>query len=283
MNGLRNKRNGNAGDGYDYWITATELMSAVMLVFILLGLVAMLRAKDEESKRSGADTALAVAKREIAEVRRSAAADLAQCRSEVGTMESCDADLKKCRGDYAALLSTNEACAKLGEKQRKIDDSIRSIAGALGVEMEVSSNSVRLDANLLFPTGSDSLSQEGETALLALIPKYAEVILMSEVKDSVRRVMIEGHSSRLGGDLLNMRLSTTRALRIYEYLTSKLPPFPEREEFLKLLTPAGRGELDATGGPDSDLPSDRTVELRIEFFVPVSSAELPAPLGGKLQ
>ena len=277
------KRSAGRGEGYDYWITATELMSAVMLIFVLIGLVALLRAKDEEQETAACEGDLKICNDKLgnAEV---AARELAQCREGSGelkrALDECGVDLASCTQQRESCRQFNEQCSALGDSSRQINEALKSIGGSLDLDVDTKSNTVRLDANLLFPSGSDSLSDEGKAALIALIPKYSAVILMPEVRGSVRRVMIEGHSSRIGSDLLNMRLSTMRALKIYEFLTAGVPPFPEREAFLKLLTPAGRGELDAKGSPNSDLPEDRTVELRIEFFLPLPIATLPDPIRG---
>jgi len=265
------KRAGSRGDSYDYWVTATELMSAVVLVFILIGMLALLRAKDEEQETAACEGDLKICNDKLGNA-EAIKAQLAACqlasKESQDALVSCVASLAACQAEKDAILSTNQQCAKLRSQREEIDRAIRAFLRSMGMDVDAAAGVVKVDTKLLFTTGSDVLRDEGKAALNDLVPKYAAAIMRPDVRDAVRRVLIEGHSSRLGGDAVNMRLSSLRALSIYEHLRSGLPEFPQKADFLKLLTPAGRGELDAGGSETSDRAADRNVELRIEFNVP---------------
>jgi outer membrane protein OmpA-like peptidoglycan-associated protein len=277
------KRSSGRSDGYDYWITATELMSAVMLIFLLIGLVALLRAKDEEQEAAACEAKLAICIEQTTEC-ADAALELASCRADLAVVteerDSCEAAREGCRIELDALKSSTQECSKLQSQREEIDRAIRAFLKKMGLDVDGAAGVVRIDAELLFETGSDLLKDQGRKKLNEIMPAYANAVMQPSVRGAVRRVLIEGHSSRVGGDVFNMRLSALRALAIYEHLRTRLPPFADKEEFLELLTPAGRGELDSKGGPDSDLQEDRSVELRIEFNLPdpvtVPVDQLPA-------
>jgi outer membrane protein OmpA-like peptidoglycan-associated protein len=265
------KRAGSRGDSYDYWVTATELMSAVVLVFILIGMLALLRAKDEEQQSAACEGDLKVCNDKLGNAEQ-VKAQLAACqlasKESQDALVSCVASLAACQAEKDAILSSNQECSKLQNQRAEIDAAIRAFLKKMGLDVDGAAGVVRIDAELLFETGSDLLKDQGRKKLDEIMPGYANAVMQPSVRGAVRRVLIEGHSSRVGGDVFNMRLSALRALAIYEHLRTRLPPFADKKEFLELLTPAGRGELDSKGGPDSDLQEDRSVELRIEFKLP---------------
>ena len=276
------RRAKRGGSGYDYWVTATELMSAVMLVFILLALIAMLRAKDEER-------ALAAFQKDCESLRESIEV-LQSCEkardAAVAARDASQAALRQCEADRDARVSTEQACVRWLNDRDKVNRAVEDFLKKTKFNSEVTAGVVRIPAEVLFETGSAVLSRDGKRTLRDLIPLYATAIMQASVRDAVKRVLIVGRSSKVGDDFVNMRLSVARAIAVYEFLVRGLPqnvrPVPE---FLRLLTPAGRGELDATAGEGIDDPRDRTVDLQIEFNLPdpVSVAPRDLPRSGSGQ
>lgn len=76
------------------------------------------------------------------------------------------------------------------------------------------------------------------------------------LKDS--RFVIEGHASREGGDLLNLRLSQRRAQFVYAFLQQNGIP-PSR------IVPVGHGEKHASAA-ESDPESERAKDRRVVLF-----------------
>jgi outer membrane protein OmpA-like peptidoglycan-associated protein len=276
MSLFRGRRSGRRNEGYDYWITATELMSAVMLVFVLIALIAMLRARREEDAR-------AEVQRACKEVQESADALMSCYRkladSELAS-EALGRKLATCERQNEAIMSSANSCAAWSGKHAAVKAAIEAFLlqaklPSQGVEAGV----VRIDAEVLFATNSAQLKESGKTKLREVIPMYAKVLADPEVSGAVKRVLIVGKSSRIGNDLENMRMSVLRAMSVYEFITKEVAPttlLPK--EFLRMLTPAGRGELDAEGSEDTNLPKDRSVELQIEFNLPDVQVASPSEI-----
>ena len=174
------KRSAGRGEGYDYWITATELMSAVMLIFVLIGLVALLRAKDEEQETAACEGDLKICNDKLGNA-ESIKAQLAACqlasKESQDALVSCVASLAACQAEKDAIISTNQQCAKLRSQREEIDRAIRAFLNSMGLDVDAAAGVVKVDTKLLFTTGSDVLRDEGKAALNALVPKYAAAIM----------------------------------------------------------------------------------------------------------
>lgn len=137
-----------------------------------------------------------------------------------------------------------------------------------GIDANVDPKTGRLmvstDTN--FDFGSANLKPQGKEDLDTIIPIYAKAIfnLKPEQIESIDRILIEGHTDKVGGYASNMTLSSQRANAILTYIDS-METFDYKNELLHKLTAVGRGENDATGADDSENPADRKVVIRFEF------------------
>lgn len=118
-----------------------------------------------------------------------------------------------------------------------------------------------------FEFGEAVLSDKGRQDLNIVMPIYAQAIfgeLNEKELDSIERIIVEGHTDKVGHYAKNMTLSTQRANAIVAYVDS-LPEFEHKQAFMHKLTAVGRGENDAIGDENTPNASDRKVMIRIEF------------------
>lgn len=126
------------------------------------------------------------------------------------------------------LLETNES--KLNVIQQKISDILIGYSSdEIAVEKRADGRLyISLSQNLLFKKGSDVLDWKGKSAL----QKLAKALN----SDPSIQIMVEGHTDSDGGEKLNWKLSTDRALAVVDVLiTSKVMP--------QRIIAAGRGQF----------------------------------------
>lgn len=169
------------------------------------------------------------------------------------------------------------AIAILAMQQGKRDAIVLSVSQTIeqslkekgiDVNMDKKTGRLILSSDTNFEFGQATLSQKGKNDLDVVIPVYAEAIfgkLDAEQLKSIERIVVEGHTDKVGGYAQNMTLSTQRANAILSYIDA-MPAFNHKPDLLQKLTAVGRGENDAIGVDETQNPSDRKVIIRIEFF-----------------
>lgn len=169
------------------------------------------------------------------------------------------------------------AIAILAMQQGKRDAIVLSVSQTIeqslkekGIDVNVDKKTGRLilSSDTNFEFGQATLSQKGKNDLDVVIPVYAEAIfgkLDAEQLKSIERIVVEGHTDKVGGYAQNMTLSTQRANAILSYIDA-MSAFNHKPDLLQKLTAVGRGENDAIGVDETQNPSDRKVIIRIEFF-----------------
>lgn len=161
--------------------------------------------------------------------------------------------IKESKRDAIILTVSKSIINKL--KQEGIDANIDPKTGRLMVSTDTN-----------FDFNSADLKAQGKSDLDTIIPIYAEAIftLKPEQIDSIDRILIEGHTDKVGSYVSNMTLSSQRANAILTYIDS-MDEFQYKDRLLNKLTAVGRGENDATGADNRENPADRKVVIRFEF------------------
>jgi outer membrane protein OmpA-like peptidoglycan-associated protein len=161
-----------------------------------------------------------------------------------------------------------------------IIQSVQDAMKAQGIDVKVDpkTGDISIAEGILFPNGSAQLSDQGKQFLQKFIPVYSQVLygkLSREQLDQVSRIVVEGHTSQLGGYSSNMTLSLNRANSVAQFINNDMLVFPYKSELQKKLTPVGRGLIDAKTHEDA---SDRKVVFKFQFaselFGDISSQEL---------
>jgi outer membrane protein OmpA-like peptidoglycan-associated protein len=172
---------------------------------------------------------------------------------------------------------------RMEELERQIDESVslqRVVIGELADQLrarniEVATNpetgDVSIMESLLFDQGQSVLKPAGRALLQRLIETYLEVIFANDeqpqYRETVVRIVIEGHTSSEGDPYFNMRLGADRATAVYEFAIrdpslAQVRSSSAWSEFEHALTFATRGALDAEMMPN---PADRRVLFRFQF------------------
>ena len=291
------------GDG-SHWISCSDMLSSLLLVFILALMVSIyqyytvldIKTRELEEQRVELDRVQISLVEKEADL-RTAQAELMGKEEEVASiqiqLQQQEDELKaaqtalKTREDEQALLqlqlvaqeqSLNKMQLAMTQQQRQIDDLlgvrtqiIQELSQAfaqssLNVKVNEDTGDIMLDSSLLFTSGGDVLLPAGQAQLSQLIPVYLSVLLRPEYNDYVAEIIIEGHTDSKGSYLFNLQLSQDRALGVATYML-QMPGLSsaQRQKLQDILTAKGRSWSDRINYPDGTENMDASRRVEIQF------------------
>jgi len=255
-----------------FWISFADLMTALMVLFLVSLSVALAQAqKDTERAQSAeaearkAEQALAVEKQKLAD----ALEELRRREQERDTRrEQRAGDIVACHDQLESLIAEfNEAASdgvRLDRARNVIDFGSRA-------QFELSSHELTFEqANVL---------RRFNAGFLSVLSKHASVC-----RKWLKRVVVEGFTDRTGSYLLNLNLSLNRSQRVMcvllsgEYAAPRRPApgttrqdstqalvslAPEHEALIRQLFLVGGYSSNSLRATDDE---SRRIELRIEFY-----------------
>ncbi len=124
---------------------------------------------------------------------------------------------------------------------------------------------------LNFKFDDDRIPDDGERFLEDFVPKFAQVVCATS--DTVRSVVVEGHTDEVGKDLHNVELSQNRATAVAKNTLIILTQRDQKNYacFLGMMSASGRGPNDLIR--DSEGNIDEGKSRRVEFHLRVPSFE----------
>lgn len=291
-------------DTGSHWISFSDMLSSLLLVFILALMVSIyqyfsvldIKTRELETQRIELDRVQISLVQKEADL-QTAQAELMGKEEEVASIqiqlsqqeEELNAAQTALRTqiDEQALLqlqliaqenSLNEMQLAMNQQQQQIDDLlgvrtqiIQDLSAAfaqsrLNVKVNEDTGDIMLDSTLLFQTGDDVLLPAGQAQLAQLIPVYLSVLLRPEYEAYVSEIVIEGHTDSRGSYLTNLQLSQDRALGVATYCLD-LPGLTvqQRQKLQSILTAKGRSYSDRIYYPDGSENMDLSRRVEIQF------------------
>jgi chemotaxis protein MotB len=287
-----------------YWISFSDMLSSLLLVFILALMVSIyqyysaLHIKTQELETQQAElnrTQIVLAQKEVD--LQTAQAKLMGKEEEIASiqiqLQQQEDDLfaaqtaLKTQQDEQAILqlqlitqetTLNEMELAMNQQQQQIDDllgvrtqiiqalSLSFAQNNLGVKVNEDTGDIMLDSQLMFQTGDDILLASGQAQLSRLIPVYLSVLMRPEYADYVAEIIIEGHTDSKGSYLFNLELSQARALGVAKYCL-EMPTLTslQRQKLQNILTAKGRSYSDRIFLPDGTENMDASRRVEIQF------------------
>jgi outer membrane protein OmpA-like peptidoglycan-associated protein len=232
--------------GEEHWISVSDLMGALMMIFLLLALFYMIQIDEDKETKIIDDGQLLVEKKNL---------DRQEANSRLLIAEK-DRMIDNLTGSIKDLALSNRA------KEEKIntlvsnaviyDDVIeelhQSLLGEFNADLNKWNAELRDDLtfrfnepNVLFDTGDTAIKVNFKAILNDFFPRYLRVITSEKFRADIAEVRIEGHTSSLWGDLPknspeayfnNMRLSQERSRNTLFYVMG-LPEVTPHYDWLK--------------------------------------------------
>lgn len=203
--------------------------------------------KDEEKKAAALSAKMAQLEAALGDTK----AALGDSQKDKSALENALLELKKRKAESEARIAEFRA---LLDKFKGLIDS-----GKLKVSIREGRMVVALATDILFPSGSSTLSKDG-------LPAIAEVAeLLKSIPD--RKFQIEGHTDNVPSkNRSNWELGSARALSVLKAMTDAGMP-PDR------ISAASFGDTKPAKG--NDTPEDRAANRRIEIVVVPDLSSLP--------
>lgn len=236
------RRKSNTPPPMDFWISYSDLMAGLMMVFVLLlmGVLLVLRSEAEESQR--------------------------RFEAQQQLLEEQRKELITLRAQVQAVLGIRaELFVRIKER---FQDS------GLAIEFDDATGAIRLGADVLFREGSYVLTEQGKRTLSEAMPIYFEALLgEKDLGNYVDRISIEGHTNSNAGAqgaeasyLFNLRLSQNRAYAALEHIIRT--GLGERPEVRSVLVANGYSSSRLIMDPDTgqeDKERSRRIEVRFRL------------------
>ena len=236
-----------------YWISYSDLMAAMLLVFILVLIGALILSRTDLELQQEA-----------------LFASQAELETTMRELETLDTRLEGIVGVRGAIIT---------RLARRFEESQAEII------FDEDTGTILLGSGILFAEGSARLSPEGRQTLDALIPAYFEALLGDPaLRQHVDQIVFEGHTnSNFSGSndpidayLFNLRLSQDRAYAAMEYIIANaIGEEYNAKELLAALGYSSSRRLFLPDQPDlEDEVRSRRIEIRFRLKDEEAMAEL---------
>ena len=291
---MRNKkRNREAFSEHSFWQSYSDMMAALLLMFILIIAItlAIYKQKTVDLEKTELELNAAYKQLELTMV------DLENSKLELEkSNEELAMSLAELQQAYdqAALtqeelnnayLEIQNAQAELAATKSELEDIVgirTDIIGALqeafndsSMTVDAQTGSITFSSDVLFRYNSAALTEESQGILKEVIPMYLDVLLQDQYRSYIAEIIIEGHTDTDGGYQSNMSLSYNRANSVAKFCLNKENGLSEKEveQLQTLLTVNGRSYSDpvykknASGKntKEIDMAASRRVEIKFRL------------------
>ena len=287
------RRNREAFAEHSYWQSYSDMMAALLLIFILMIAITLTiyrqKTNDLDKTRLELSTAqsrldetiedLELSKAELEKSNEELASSLAELQQAYEQAALTQEELNN------AYLEIESARQELTTTKQELQDIVgirTDIIGALQsafsnstMKVDAQTGSITFSSDVLFRYNSSSLTADSRETLKNIIPMYLDVLLQDQFRGYIAEIIIEGHTDTDGGYQSNMELSYARANAVAEFCLNEKNGLSaiEIEQLQKLLTVNGKSwsnpvyQRDAFGNStgEVDMAASRRVEIKFRL------------------
>lgn len=254
---MKRNRKRTAEEETTYWLSYSDMMAALLLVFVLIISFTMLQAKKQFEEKE---------------------AELEAQRIIVKEQQLAAEETQKLMEEQKIIMAQQQ------EQLDKIIGVRSNLVEALRLEfndtdMKVSvdpkTGAITLDSSILFDVNKYDIKKSGTEFLEEFMPRYIGVLLKTDYRDYISEIIIEGHTDTNGPYMHNLELSQERALSVARFCLKENSTVLTNEKTIEL-----RGIITANGRSYSDpiYNEDGTVNMeasrRVEFKFRLKDEEM---------
>ena len=284
---MKNKRrNREAFAEHSYWQSYSDMMAALLLIFILMIAItlAIYRQKTNDLDRTKLelDTAQSQLDKTIEDLEKSngeletSLAQLQQAYDQAAlTQEELNNAYLEIENARQELTTTKQELQDIVGIRTDIIGALQSAFSNSAMKVDAQTGSITFSSDVLFRYNSASLTADSKEILKNIIPMYLDVLLQDQFRDYIAEIIIEGHTDTDGGYQSNMELSYARANAVADFCLNKRNGLSETEieQLQKILTVNGKSwsspvyQKDGFGNPtqEVDMPASRRVEIKFRL------------------
>ena len=277
----RMKKNHFEDEQVSYWQSYSDMMAALLIIFILIIAITMAIYKQKNEELDSATAKLNKAWNDL-EISQE---NLDLTQSELDNVnEFAQMTAKELQAAYEQLskvkIEVDDAREELRATKSELEDIVgvrTDIIGKLterfddsNMVVDKQNGSIVFSSDVLFKTGSSQLSDKSKDVLSESIPKYLGVLMQDEYKDYIAEIIIEGHTDTEGSYDANMNLSYNRANAVAKYCLSDESGLSKYqiEQLRKVMTVNGRSYMNPIyieGTDEVDMDASRRVEIKFRL------------------
>lgn len=247
---MARRRHGSNDEETSYWLSYSDMMAALLLIFVLIISFTMLQAKKQyESKE----------------------------KELVSQQELIDEQQQQMEKQQELLKVQKK---KMDEQQDQLDRiiGIRSeLIAALrdefeGSDLKVSvdpqTGAITFDSNVLFDSNKYDIKESGAAFLNVFLPRYFSVLLKDQFREYISEIIIEGHTDTRASYMYNLELSQQRALSVAKYcLDEDTSTLSEDQiyDLQRIVTANGRSYSDPIYNGDGTVNLDASRRVEFKF------------------
>ena len=240
-----------------YWLSYSDMMAGLLLVFVLIITFTMLQAKWQYEEK------------------------VRELEAKQDLVEQQELLLE----EQKSVMSEQQDV--LNQQQKQLDQII-GVRGELiqalseefeGTDLKVSvdnqTGAISFDSSVLFDYNKSDIKEAGKEFLAGFLPRYFDVLLDSEFESYISEIIIEGHTDTNGDYLYNLNLSQKRALSVAAFCLEENNEFISNDEIFelrKIVTANGR----SFSAPiyDENGVIDMAASRRVEFKFRLKDEEM---------
>lgn len=279
-----NRRNREAFSEHSYWQSYSDMMAALLLVFILIIAITLAIYKQKTTDLETTRQALSLAQADLEGFKAAIEKTNEELAASLAELQIAYADAALTQQELNdAYLEIENAQKELAATKSELQDIVgirTDIIGALqgafnntGMKVDAQTGSITFSSDVLFQFGSYALTEESEAVLQEVIPKYLEVLLQDQYRGYIAEIIIEGHTDTQSSYRTNMELSCNRAKAVAEFCLDDRNGLSEEQilRLQQLLTVNGRSYSnpvyikDAAGNATTEVDMDASRRVEIKF------------------
>lgn len=272
---MKNRRkNRDVFSETSYWQSYSDMMAALLLIFILIIAVTLAIYKQKR-------TDLEEAQLQLNSTRTELEASEAELQNSLKELEEAYKRATMTQDELeAAYLEIDEARAELQATRSELQDIVgirTDIIGELqnrftnsSMKVDPQTGSITFSSDVLFRYNSATLTKDSQTTLKEIIPMYLGVLLQDNFRPYIAEIIIEGHTDTDGDYQSNMTLSYNRANSVAKFCMNSANGLTEEQigQLQSLLTVNGRSyssPIYQMNSDQVDMAASRRVEIKFRL------------------
>lgn len=222
----------NTRESHSFWMSYSDLMAGLLLVFILLLMLSVYNYRGEL--------------KQIEDTLKSRELDIVQYEESLAEKEVKIQEILGVKADIIKALTL------------EFENS------DITVDIDPQTGAIKFQGGVFFQTDQDVIMESGYEMLNSFFPKYINVLLSPDYKEFIAQIIVEGHTDDVGSYTYNLDLSQRRAFSVVRaVLSDRVQSSFAKDDLQFFLTSNGRSYSQPVYDENGEYSRD--LSRRVEF------------------